>query len=1082
MVEIYLNNKLLDLGTNEDFQLNINYVVQDIRNIGKTNSSYTKSIILPHSENNNQIFSNIFDFNLLVEDTAPSFNPLKKADVKIYDSGLLLMTGYLKLDEINISKDLTNTYNCTIYSSISDLFTDLSKIRLSDLDFSEFNHEYNIDNVAGSWSDYIVKYNSKTAFKLGNGYVYPYIDFGYNQNDISNGTIPTSDSGNTRPVEFFRPSLYTKEIVNKIFNKAGYTYESEFFETNYFKSLITVPPLKGSYYSPDIIDNSKLLASLDTTHTYPLNNYAFGSYVTEVGVAEFDNDFDNGNYDNGSNYNNTLFEYTVPIAGKYQVLANVIMTTAFGDLTYFSGDVVTRTIGGNIDYKVDIYLKRGLTDTIIGTQLLNKTLNFTQTVNYMSIPQITVAPSVTYTFNEGDVIYAKMSYVLHNVHMYNIIGQEVSAGVYFKQVQKSFFRVNLVNEPIYETADYNMNNLLPNDFCSDYLKGLTKMFNLVFEQDSFNPKKIYIEPRNQFFKDTAVDWTYKFDRSNEAKIIPISEIQDKSILFSYQEDNDYFNNKYQDEFKETYGQYKYDSNNEFADISSVYENIPIFAPTELVTETYLNSPTDKVISTIYSITNDNTVHYDNSKLRILFYNGLIPCDDWVISTRKTSSEVLTGGTINTGTTRLDIPITDYPYAGHLDNPYTPSNDLNYWFPKTYYFQPNNITNSNLFNKFWKDFIDDFYTKDSKLFVGYFRLTSTDIFNFSFRNIVYFDRKYWIVNKIIDFNPLSEGVTKVELLSIENYGKIKNFVSADEKKFNVDLGGFVFKKDDEFRTISPPISILTSNTVRGFSNLLGDVQSTSNVVLGNSNILGSSTLSNIVSGNKNLLGSSNSSVILGDSNIFISGLKNAMIVGENNDSDFKLVNSFVVGDNNSLSSTTNSFVFGNNNTLSGVTDSLIVGSGLTLNDISNQAYFQKSYIQSLTATTISANTISATTLSIDPTLIPAPGLDNYIIYNKNGYLGASQDFYYDSTNEIFRIGKPSNTFLSVNKQTKTYQIGDVNNVNNGTLIKLVDSGSTSSINFSASTFNMNGNSGYTGTVTLSAITQFIITNGIITGVI
>lgn len=330
MVEIYINSELIDLGSGEDLDLLINYVIQDIRNLGKTNSSFSKTINIPGTHKNNLIFSNIFDFNVVLNNT--TFNPLKKADVKIYDGGILLLAGYLKLDEININNDFQITYSCTVYSSIGNLFSDLGKLKLSELDFSEFSHPYTLDNVVASWDKYIIKNGNQTGFQLGSGYVYPYIDYGFNQDDISSGTISSYSSGHTRDVEFFRPSLYAKEVVNKIFNTIGYTYESEFLNSNYFKSLIIVPPIQGSYYDPTIIENAALKATQDFNHQYGLNSWGYGNYTSPVFRSRYNNDYDSGNTDKGGNYDNSTFTYVVPETGKYSIVTQLKLTHAFGDI------------------------------------------------------------------------------------------------------------------------------------------------------------------------------------------------------------------------------------------------------------------------------------------------------------------------------------------------------------------------------------------------------------------------------------------------------------------------------------------------------------------------------------------------------------------------------------------------------------------------------------------------------------------------------------------------------------------------------------------------------------------------------
>ena len=46
-------------------------------------------------------------------------------------------------------------YQCTIHGESANLFTDLENAKLSELDFSEYNHICNITNIKDSWDNKI---------------------------------------------------------------------------------------------------------------------------------------------------------------------------------------------------------------------------------------------------------------------------------------------------------------------------------------------------------------------------------------------------------------------------------------------------------------------------------------------------------------------------------------------------------------------------------------------------------------------------------------------------------------------------------------------------------------------------------------------------------------------------------------------------------------------------------------------------------------------------------------------------------------------------------------------------------------
>ena len=119
-----------------------------------------------------------------------------------------------------------------IYGKLANIFIDIGKDKLSDLDFSEFNHNYTQANQSNSWDTSIIQNSTATPFEYGNGYVYGLIDYGYSANQVD------------YKVNQLYPALYVKEIWDKIFSTYGYSYESTFINSDRFKKLIV--PFSGA--------------------------------------------------------------------------------------------------------------------------------------------------------------------------------------------------------------------------------------------------------------------------------------------------------------------------------------------------------------------------------------------------------------------------------------------------------------------------------------------------------------------------------------------------------------------------------------------------------------------------------------------------------------------------------------------------------------------------------------------------------------------------------------------------------------------------------------------------------------------
>ncbi len=61
-------------------------------------------------------------------------------------------------------------------------------------------------------------------------------------------------------------------------------------------------------------------------------------------------------------------------------------------------------------------------------------------------------------------------------------------------------------------------------------------------------------------------------------------------------------------------------------------------------------------------------------------------------------------------------------------------------------------------------------------IAYFNLSSTDIANLDLRSLIYIGNPsnvsgYYFIESVIDFNPISEGLTKVSLFKFEDLGNV-----------------------------------------------------------------------------------------------------------------------------------------------------------------------------------------------------------------------------------------------------------------------------------------------------------------------
>lgn len=220
MTRLFIENFEVDLT--EGLSNLITYSIDDLSRVDTKTTSYSKTLVLPGTANNNYLLGNIFELNNsnLTIDNQPNvkynFNAAKSAKCRIEVDGLQIVKGVFRLLEI-INVDGGIEYEASVVGELGGFAAALSNSKLSDLDFSAYDHEYSIGNITNSWDN----------AAAGSGYYYPMIDYGNYSTDKVNWKLTT-----------FRPALFVKEYLEKIVEAAGYTMDFPLSETTRFKSLI----------------------------------------------------------------------------------------------------------------------------------------------------------------------------------------------------------------------------------------------------------------------------------------------------------------------------------------------------------------------------------------------------------------------------------------------------------------------------------------------------------------------------------------------------------------------------------------------------------------------------------------------------------------------------------------------------------------------------------------------------------------------------------------------------------------------------------------------------------------------------
>jgi len=711
----------------------------DIQNPENTKSDRTLTFTMPGTPVNDSLFGKLFNVNLQIQNTSttqfnPDFNPNLKASFRLVVDTIPNLTGYCQLTSINLTRENTIRYEIVAWGVTSDLFATIGDSLVSELDFSEYNHTWNATNVANSWDTSIVVNGGTQAFALGTGYVYPMIDYGLN-------TTPV----NWKVTEFF-PSIYAKEYWDKIFEAAGFTYTSNFLTSERFKRLVipytgqelklTDADAQARLFQAERITSNEILDVLvetspgnldlntynpmnfNQTNTDPSGQWGGSSFsVINTGKYIFQASLTFGFYNNSGSAINTIDTLTAGVAmfiirGGAVVQAIDAVTPSISPGT-FNNATTTSTAIANLQYP-EIQLYAGDSVVLAPVYITSQNLGGGST-----------------TFFQGD-------------------------GIQFVNAVGSIFQNQVGSDQIVQGDTIAMNSTLPVDFKQkDFLVGIIRMFNLYMQPDPDNENALLIEPRDDYYTSEVEDWTYKLDEDQPFKIQPMGLLDSEQYTFQYTEDTDYLNGLHQQRYGFSYGRRRYVVNNQFVTQDKVIQ--PSFAPTPLYAP---QSYSKRIVSQIEFVDQQGKPSVKASKPRILYYGGLLSAGNWVLNSVSPS-----GISASTKTT--------YPYAGHLDNPYAPTFDINYGAPKEIYYGAAfasqgvlQYTENNLYKAYWQKYIEEITNKDSKVVTGFFYLDPKDVYSLSFRKLYLIKDAYYRLLRVNNYDPISNAPCECEFLKIQ----------------------------------------------------------------------------------------------------------------------------------------------------------------------------------------------------------------------------------------------------------------------------------------------------------------------------
>lgn len=567
----------LDVSENTVFPLT--FSVGDIRDLSKRSGTYSKTIQLPATNNNNLLLNSYFDVNVV----AGTFDVTRKQKCVVLQNGIAILDNcYLQLLNVRDNEGLIE-YEVNIKNNTSDFFQIISNKDLTDLDFSDFNHTLNSTYVDASFSN-------TSGFK----YVLPYFD------------------GNQITVSEALPCFFAKDIFDRIFQSAGYRYDWTTLTDKGIEFDKLLIPYNGEGY--DAREQEKVVAN-DTTLSYPDVNFFTNPDGEDIILT-------NEVQDDQSRYN--------PITGLYTSGANFlgdnqlkIVVKASGTAT-FTNNTGADATNGTADVDIN-YRLRVIYNGVSVTNALITKINIAPSQTVLNTGSLTSDFNVVIEFPISGVTLGGVLGI--NVMSWQTINQFGSFGTFtaFSDYDQGidFDFIEMTIEPtalnLYSGININVNQYIPKKIKqSEFIKSLFQMYNLYADIDPDDSNLLVLNTRDDFYDNGIVkDWTKKLAKNLEIQTQFLPDVSNKKYLLTYKKDSDQTNELYFKNVNEVYGQQEYIFDSEF--VRDTQTNEITFSPTP-----YAINDNNLALSYI-------TGKKPKNNIRVLYDGGLVTGGEYYLN-------------------------------------------------------------------------------------------------------------------------------------------------------------------------------------------------------------------------------------------------------------------------------------------------------------------------------------------------------------------------------------------------------------------------------------------------------------------
>lgn len=352
-------------------------------------------------------------------------------------------------------------------------------------------------------------------------------------------------------------------------------------------------------------------------------------------------------------------------------------------------------------------------------------------------------------------------------------------------------------------TNISLNNLWDNTKKPfDIIMNYCKMFRIGVFVDDIN-KTITYKPFREYFRNyTIEDWTDKIDMSQDFNINYIMT-DNKKLVFNVGDNKSDLFEQYHQSIGKKYAEYEFETNYNFNNNSkNLFENpnspgisfTPyVLSYNDLIgTGTLSNLPEIHFILPTESFVCDHSTDNKHSSVfgQLFFMTNIVRFDDRynlpkVYITNDEGNEGLSKPCF-TRNSRTSVETLYYPMLTRIyDGYYVPVQmgySLNFSESLKKFDNLNPISEKNLYNIFWDNFMVEQYNSGSKKFECFVHLSLKDFYKYQPNKFIEISNQLCLLNKIYDYTP-GAITTKCEFITIND---LNAFIETDFQTESVQL--------------------------------------------------------------------------------------------------------------------------------------------------------------------------------------------------------------------------------------------------------------------------------------------------------